>query len=121
MNFLSSTDKFDFLHDDDLSLNNNQTYKVWVSVLTMDNIDIALDIMMDGLNDIENNINNIYQPVINNLNENIIGRYEPLLIKINENIAGRAIEYNKLYEDRSREDNAARKIQRAWTEFYLYL
>jgi archaellum component FlaC len=90
----------------------------------MDNFDAILDMMMDGLNDIENNINGIYQPAINNLNNNITDHYEPRLIEINENIYDintTAIQYNKYGDQRVKMEEAARKIQRAWTEFYLYL
>ena len=92
----------------------------------MEALDAALNMIMDGLNDIENNINDIYQPTINNINENIIRDYEPRLIDLNENINTynintTAIQYNKYSADRAKMEEAARKIQRAWTEFYLYL
>lgn len=86
----------------------------------MDNFDAILDMMMDGLLDIEKNINDIYTPAINNINNNIIDHYEPRLIEINENI-NTTIQYNKYGDQRVKMEEAARKIQRAWTEFYLYL
>ena len=87
----------------------------------MEAFDAALNMIMDGLNDIENNINDIYQPTINNINENIIRNYEPRLIDLNENINTYNINttnpVQQVSADRAKMEEEARKIQRAWTKF----